>query len=112
MQPWHLTPEALAIIATMQRPAIFHGENIYVTSLDRFARYEGEAVDRLEDIFAEHLTTGIRQISPAALLGAMFGDPMGNPGTAGAWRTHWDNSDEWAAIRADVAGALMAECVA
>jgi hypothetical protein len=112
--PWHTTPQALVILTKMPRPAIKHYEHQYPLNTDRWAEYEGRDVNKLVALFALHISDRDamvpyptdRVVMPSALLGALFGDPMGNPGTESAWRTHWDNSDEWAAIRAEVRTAL------
>lgn len=112
--PWHTSPQALSILSRMQRPAIQHFEHQYPRTTDKWAEYEGRDVNKLTALFTLHIADRDatvpyptdRVVTPSALLGAMFGDPMGNPGTQGAWRTHWDNSPEWQAIRDDVGAAM------
>lgn len=111
--PWYLSPEPLAIIAAMDgKPDVEWSEKTYVLTSDRFARFTGEAFERLEAIWAEEFRKAdasdearrelFRQGGADDVIGALFGDAYGNE----QFQTHRDQSAEWQAIRANVAAAL------
>lgn len=114
--PWHLKPAALAIIAKMRRPAIKHTSQRYPLTVDHFHEYEGPEVDQLFALYGAELERRDaivpyptdRVVRADFLLGALFGDPA----SGGGYKTHWDTSDEWAAIRDEVNAALALECAA
>lgn len=106
MPPWHLKPEALAILVRMKRPAIKHTSFQYPLTTDHFYEYEGRDVNRLTALFAMAIAErdaivpypADRMVTPSALLGALFGDPGRN--------SHMDTCGHWQAIRDEVGKAL------
>jgi hypothetical protein len=117
MQPWYITPAALAIIEQAQtRPAIEHHERAYVLTKDYWSLYAGPEVDALTDLWQSAFVAANNAIDRdpaycAAILtsgsqdifGALFGDPDATFG-----QTERDLSEGWAAIR----GALSVRVAA
>lgn len=112
--PWYLAPEPLAILAAMDRkPAVEWSTQTYVLTSDRIATFTGEAFERLSAIWsdafrkADHSDAArnalFEQGTAEDVIGALFGDCYGNA----HFQTYRDESAKWAAIRANVQGALQ-----
>lgn len=114
--PWHLTPPALGILAGIRaKPGVEWKEAHFVRTSDRWALFTGRDFKRLSAIYSDRFAElDARRpwsaepfrdelyATPEDLIGALFGDPNGSD----QFRTHRDDSPEWASIRAEVAKVL------
>lgn len=123
--PWYLAPAALALLPRV-RPAIERWHQDWISGREHHAAYIGPEVDALfahwGALYREQQELGEKQgcwpddaddklhPAPEAVLGAVFGDPGGNPDQPGyEWRTTNDQSAAWERIRDDIERASRAE---
>lgn len=116
LTPWYLAPSALTLIPRV-RPAIDRWQRKWISGTEHHAEYVGPAVSALEAhwgaIYAELIERGWPDDSderlgppPQAVLGAVFGDPNGNPDQPGyEWATTRDQSAAWETVRDAIAEA-------
>ena len=98
---WYTTPEAVALLDGFKRkPRIKHAK-----SAEWCACYGGSRVMLLTGLWLDDDPREPWDPMPFHVLGALFGDP-----NAVGWKSHWDTSEEWAAIRSKLAatGGLTA----
>lgn len=104
---WHSTSEGIALLAKIdRRPRMRRAQDRYG---DWHADYAPTGKVRALTsywaatcIVAEPTCASPLQQSPNHVLGAVFGDPMGV-----TFKTHWDTSSEWAALRDALCATAM-----
>lgn len=97
--PWHLTPAALSIIASIdRRPEVELVRDLLSPSGDARQCYVGDAVDALTKVFVT-LTSVPASVFPEDVLAALFGpaDPS---------RVFADDKVRWAALECEISVAL------